>query len=318
MGTSIIMKKLKIIYLGNFENPLSDSTENHIKYAFEQLGHEVIAIDEEGLRNFDKVENAADRADVKILNVKDPDIFLFHKGGAENPKGMELLIKLLTYITCKKVCWYFDKVFPDREEYIDTVSEYSDYVFLTDDTFIRRHKYSNISCLRQGIGNEDTSPGEYKEELKCDIAFTGNAYQGRENFARTLQTKYGKNFRMFNDKFNRDLYNLCASAKIIVAPEYPCDEFYWSSRFYLTLGSGGFLVHPDLYGLRTEFTEGKHFAGYKGHKELIETIDYFLERNEERESIRKQGYNYCISKATYKHRVEEMLKQIYEKSNKSS
>jgi len=313
------MKKLKILYLGNFDNPLSDSTERHIKYALEELGHTVLAIDESEFKDYDRDENVENRVDIKILENNDADMFLFHKGGVSQYIGLDLLVKLLTYITCPKVCWYLDKVFPDREEYIEYVASYCDYVFLTDETFVKRHSFKNMFPLRQGIGNEDTSLGKVREEYKCDIAFTGNIYEGREGFDRAIQSKYGKKYKKFNNVFNRDLYDLCRSAKIVVAPRHPSDEFYWSSRFYLTLGSGGFLIHPDLYGLKEEgWLEGRHFAGYKTNQELFDTIDYYLEHEDERKKIQDAGYKHCISEFTYKHRVEEMLNKINGEGIKSN
>lgn len=307
---------MKIIYLGNFDKPLTDNTEKHIKYALEQLGHEVIPIDEKGFLEVSD-DGYGRKADAEILSVKNPDLFLFHKGGIGNrtsPETLALLIKLLSHLTCTKVCWYFDKVFPDREEYIELVSAYCEYVFLTDDTFIRRHKFKNLHCLRQGIGNEDMSLGKYRKEYDYNVVFTGNAYESRNQLVRLLGMRYGKKFKAFNDAFNRDLYDLCASAKIFVAPFYPSDEFYWSSRIYMTLGSGGFLVHPDLYGLRDEFTEGTHFAGYKDEREMIKTIDYYLKHEEQRKDIQEAGYEYCIEMFTYKDRVQQMLDKINEKT----
>jgi len=307
------MKKLKIIYLGNFENKNSDTTELHIKNALINLGHEVIPISEREFNDLDKTIDIGDevppeRPDVKILNVKNPDLFLFHKGEI----GYDILVKLLNYLTCTKVCWYFDKVFPDREDYIDLVSAYCEYVFMTDGTFIKRHSYNNIYLLRQGIGTLGIPlKGHYNEKYACDVAFTGTIYEGREEFDRILQSNYGNKYKKFNNVFNEDLYDLCASAKVITAPLYPGDEFYWSSRFYIILGSGGFLVHPDFYGLKEEFTEGKHFAGYNDLEEMIKTINYYLEHEEERKAIQKQGQKQCVEKFTYKHRIEEMLDKIY-------
>ena len=302
---------MKILYLGSFNKSLTDSTEKHIKYALEQLGHQVVAVDEDRFKNFNSNEFNENRADVELLNNNDADLFLFHKGAVGDYIGLDLLVKILTYLTCPKVCWYFDKVFPDREEYIEYVSAYSNYVFLTDETFIKRHKFNNLYPLRQGIGNEDTSLGKHREEYDCDVAFMGNPYRGREGFVRDLQVKYRERFKIIDDAFNRDLYDACASAKIVVAPPYPSDEFYWSSRFYLTLGSGGFLVHPELYGLKEEgWVEGMHYAGYKSNQEFFDTIDYYLAHEKERKAIQQEGYKRCISEFTYKDRVEEMLRKI--------
>ena len=275
-----IMKR--IIYLGNHSNSNSDNTEKHIKYAFEQLGYTVILIDE---NNF---------TDNDILSIKDADMFLFHKAGVGRTIDIKHFIELLNHITCPKVCWYFDVIDPTRESYIEDISGYIDLCFLTDDTWRRRHKYDHFHFLPQGIGNEDTSLGTFKKEYECDVCFAGNVYsEERVEFVSILKEIYGDRFKVVNNIFNRDLYDLCVSAKIMVAPPYPMNDFYWSSRFYMMLGSGGFLVHPDLYGLKDEFTEGKHFAGYK-KGELKQTIDYFLENEKERKAIQMQGYKRCL------------------------
>ena len=292
---------MKIIYFANFDNTNSDNTEQHIKYALEQLGHSVVLVNENKF------------TDGEILNIKDPDIFLFHKAGVGRTIDTEHFVKLLTYITCAKVCWYFDAIDPIRENYIEDIAGYIDLCFLTDDTWRRRHKYDQFHFLPQGIGNEDTTLGTFRKEYECDVCFAGGLYsEERVEFAQILKQIYGDKFKIVNNVFNRDLYDLCASAKIMVAPPYPMNDFYWSSRFYMTLGSGGFLVHPDLYGLRDEFTEGKHFAGY-GKGELVDTIDYYLKHEEERKVIQAQGRKRCLKIATYKDRIKTML-EIYEKT----
>ncbi len=304
------MKKLKVIYLAHFRNPDSDDTEGHIKYALEQLGHEVVPIDESTF------------VDKDITSIKDADLLLFHKAGLGRNlegKNIETMVRLLNNVVCKKVFWYFDRIIycglpfkEDRQVLIDTFSKYCDYGFLTDDTFIRRNRYKNLYKLMQGIGNEDTSLGKYRKEYDFDVVFTGSPYtEQRQDFVRLLSVKYGKRFAVFNNVFNRDLYDMCASAKIFVAPLFPSDDFHWSSRIYMTIGSGGFMVHPDLEGLKEEFTEGKHFAGYKNEKGMIETIDYFLEHEDMRKAIQMEGYKHCLANHTYLDRVKKMLDRIY-------
>ena len=302
---------MKIIYLGNFNNKESDATEKHIKFALEELGHEVIPIDEQKFLMRD------------ILDIKNPDMFLFHKGGLSFGFPFESLLKILNYLTCKKVCWFFDKIIGDRENYIDIISGYVDYVFVSDDTWRRRHKYNNMHCLRQGIGNEDAPPvsgrGIPLPEYQYDVVFTGNVYPPRDLFVDILKEAYRDKFKVFNNVFGRNLYDLCASVKIIVAPPDPSDEFYWSSRIYMILGSGGFLVHPVLHGLKEEFQEGRHFAGYKGLREMKETIDYFLKPENEikRKTMKMSGWKHCIANFTYKDRMIEMLKAIGEYGDKT-
>lgn len=288
---------MKILYLANFENTGSDRTEKHIKHAFEELGHEVIPIDE--------------KDNTKILDYQDVDLFLFHKAGVGKNIDLGTFAKILCNMIPTKVGWYFDKIEGKRSNFVETCAMYCDHLFLTDDTWRRRRKYKNVHCLKQGIGDEDKVVGKKRKEYECDIAFVGSIYGEREKWARQLKSVYGDKIKFFNNVFNEDLYDLCASAKIILAPKYPSNEFYWSSRIYMILGSGGFLVHPDLYGLKNEFEEGKHFAGYRSSEEMILTIEYFLKNEKERKQIQKQGHEQCLKVATYKKRVEQMLNTIY-------
>jgi hypothetical protein len=178
--------------------------------------------------------------------------------------------------------------------------------------------FKNAHWIMQGIGNEDMSLGKEREDFKCDIAFTGSVYSNwlpyRERFIKFLKEHYGDKFKVFDHVFNRDLYDLCASAKIMIAPIDPQDHWYWSSRIYLTLGSGGFMIHPDFEGLRDELTPGKHFVGYKAKGNFNESmldmkvqIDKYLKNEKKRKEIQKEGYEYVISHFTYLDRVKKIL-----------
>lgn len=288
----------KIVYLGNFGNKFSDTTERHIKKAFEELGHEVVPIDE---KNFNIDE---------ILKHKG-DLFFFHKGGTGMNVPMEALVDLLSQISYKKVFWYFDKVWNEREQWMDMVIPFVDMGFLTDETYVRRHKYKNLKVLRQGIGEWEYEL-KLPKKLKDEIAFIGSIYGDRQKFALAMKEVYGEKFKIYNNVFGKKLAELCQSVKIVVAPLFPSDDFYWSSRIYQVLGSGGFLIHPRLEGLKEEFEDGGHYVGYKNGIELRSAIDFFLDNKNSkvREKIRKQGHLKCIQEFTYKDRVKELLKQI--------
>lgn len=289
---------MKIIYLGNFGNKFSDTTERHIQKALTALGHEVVAIDE---KNFNKDE---------FLKLKG-DLFLFHKGGTAHGVSPIDLVDLLSQVTYPKAFWYFDKVWNEREDWMEAIIPYVDYGFLTDETFKRRHNYTNLHVLRQG-GGDLTYEGRLPEKTKEEIAFIGSIYGERKKFVVALKEVYGEKFQSYNNVFGEKLIELCHNARIIVAPMYPSDDFYWSSRIYQILGAGGFLIHPRLEGLKEEYKEGAHFVAYSNGAELRDAIDFFMdEKNSEtRETIRKQGYNHTIANYTYQDRVGKMLEII--------
>jgi len=288
-----------IVYFANHNNKGSDNTEKHIKYALEKLGKEVLAIDENNYTLEEVIEAT-----------KSADIFLFHKAGIKDGTNFQKFMELLTNTICPKVCWYFDKIWGDREMVVETILPFIDKLFLTDETWKKKHTYNNVEVLRQGIGTEDTSAGKFRPELETEIAFVGQVYGDRIAFIEKLKKRYGDKVRVFGNIFNRDLYDLCASTKIFVAPDSPGDNWYWSSRVYMILGSGGFLLHPKYEGLKEEFEHKKDLVYYNDFEDLCSKIDYYLRNEKRRKKIQEQGYKKCVEKYNYETRCAELLKKM--------
>lgn len=262
---------MRIVY-DQPSSPESDDTEGHIERALIELGHEVV---KDG----------------------DGDIYLFHKQFTP-PKSF----------TGKKVCWYFDKVdfgHANREKYIRKVLEEADFLFLTDGTWAANNPNPKMHILRQGIG--DPAPGT-KEDKEVKIAFAGSPYGPRLKWAADLEVRYGKQFRVYRNQHNRQLNDLCASIPIFVAPKFPSDDYYWSNRVYLLVGSGAFLIHPRLKGLEEEW--GDLLVYYDSDEDMYEKIQYYLDHPKEREEKRKRAYKHCVKHFTYKNRVEQLLKCV--------
>ena len=109
---------------------------------------------------------------------------------------------------------------------------------------------------------------------------------------------------------------MCATAKIIVSPRYPYDDFFWTGSFYNTLANKGFLVFPRLEGLMEEgFEDGVQFTGYTNYAEMIEIINWFLDPKNEKakeglKTIPVQGQDFVIKNFTLKDRLEVLLKVV--------
>jgi len=257
-------------------NPRSDDTELHIKRAFEELGHEVEMGGVEG------------------------DFVLFHKQ--------------IPSTTSKKVCWYFDKIkWREREEYIKEVLKKADYVFVTDETWAKENPHPKLRILRQGVGSPHKG---LKVATTAKIVFTGELYGQRMDWAGAIGKRYGDDFQVYRNVFNDDLNNLCVSVPIFVAPKEPSDDYYWSSRVYITVGSGGFLIHPRLKGLEAEYTDDE-MAMYDTEEEMYEKIDYYLANPKEREKIRLKGWKKTKDNYTYKHRVCSLIATLQQEQSGS-
>lgn len=274
---------MRIIYYARHGNRGSDDTEGHIGRSFEALGHEVVRVDEGS-------------------EVPTGDLLLFHKGGKN-------ITSVLSAFSGLKVCWYFDKIdWNNRAEWFHSVLPLVDLMFITDGTWARTHPDPKLRVLRQGIGDLDTSRGVPREGVwKAQIAFLGGLYGERGKWAERLKRRYGEAFQIYGNVFNRDLYDLCETVPIIVAPSFPADDWYWSNRIYLTLGSGGFLIHPRLKGLSSEFKHGYHYVSYDTHEELEHFIDYFLEHEDERNKIRENGRRKTVQTFNFTRRCQRLL-----------
>ncbi len=280
--------QMRIVYFANHNNVGSDDTEGHIAHSLQKLGHEVVRVSE---RNPQNIPDSA-------------DWFLFHKGGAN-------IQSALTRVKYKKVCWYFDKVWNDRVFWMMQMIPRVDLMCMTDKTWADQHPNKNIRIIRQGIGDRNVGRGRRDPKFEGRIVFLGSEYGERRLWVRELTKRYGANqFRAYNNVFNRDLYDLCETVPIIVAPEYPGDENYWSSRIYMVLGSGGFLIHPRFEGLKEEYKDGVHYVGYRGMDEMFEKIDQYLKDEKSREKIRLAGYKKTIKDFTYSARVEALVKEL--------
>jgi hypothetical protein len=219
---------------------------------------------------------------------------------------------MLQNITCKKVFWFFDKAIGMGENMIETITPLVDYGFMNDDTFIRRHKFANLFPMHLAYGTGTVPAGIYNKEYDYDIVFIGSVYGLRDQFMVSMKEEFGNKFKIYNDKFGKDFRDICESAKIIVSPKFPFDDFYWSDRIYKTLSSRGFLIHPKLEGLKEEFRQKHCLETYNSWDELVDKIKFWLqpEQKEERKKIAQRGRTFVHERYSYENRIREILETI--------
>lgn len=87
--------------------------------------------------------------------------------------------------------------------------------------------------------------------------------------------------------------------------------YYTSDRLFESTGRGGFTIYPKIVGLEQYFNEDEIVWYEHGNlDQLKQKIDYYLEHNEERESIRKLGHERTKREHTYVHRWSAILKEL--------
>jgi hypothetical protein len=300
---------MKITYFSKFEdNKYSVLEEEPIVRALRDLGHQVF--------QFDVVKADPQKM---IEQANKSNLFLFHTGGVIADDELSLLMglagltDLLNRITVPKIMWFFDRVMGPSERFVETMLSVVDYGFFNDDTWVRRHKWENASCLHEGC---ETRPlGQKRKDLECDIAFIGNVWGGRGEIMDALKKMYGRKFRIFSDIWGKDFDDLCQSARVIFQPKWLMNDFCWTDQIYHVLSAGGFLLHPRLHGLKEEGLEdGKHFIGYSIPEELIAEIEFFMkpENWEKMEEVKKFGRQFVIENYTWSQRLKSMFETIKE------
>ena len=77
-------------------------------------------------------------------------------------------------------------------------------------------------------------------------------------------------------------------------------------------GSGGFLLTSNADNLTDYYEDGKEIIIYKNINDMIDKIKYYLEHDEERESIAQAGHERTIREHTYEKRFNNIFKRIYD------
>lgn len=300
----------RILYIGDFKEHYS--TERYIVHALEELGYEVMAKQEGYMLITD--------ADFMVQEVVEfnPALVMFSKGKPKgNSYGFIEGLKKKGIPTCS---WLFDLYFDlpiDRAWRLRAKDApfNCDVIYTTDGGHHKQFAELGITSktLRQGIHESEAIL--YDREKTYDVIFVGgDGFKTRVEMLEGLANRYGKKFERFGDTpdnivRNLPLNELYASTKVVVGDSQPSPH-YWSNRLYETLGRGGFLLHPKTEGIKDEFTDGVHLVLYERGdlQDLYDKIDYYLTHDEEREKIRRAGFEHVKKNYTYKKRCIELMK----------
>lgn len=294
---------MKIVFIGKFRR-LYD--EEYIARSFEMLGHEVC-----------RIEQSMHAWDVAYAIKKcQPDMIIYCKWNITQ-EALPFITPLRKSGT-KTVCWVFDLYFGyNREPQVYTQPFFkSDFVFTTDNGNNERFKKAGVNhhCVRQGI-YKDECYLEPVVERTNDVIFVGC-----ENPLYTTRldilTEVAKEFPTFqwfgrtntNEVRGTELNELFARTKIVVGDSV-YSPHYWSNRVVETLGRGGFLIHPDVPGIKEEYP---YLVTYKvgDTKDLISKIKYYLKHDDEREALVKKNFEFVRDNYTMDKKCAELIKIV--------
>lgn len=323
---------MKIVYIGNFSQP--HCTEVHIALTLEDMGNEVIRLQ----------ENSLQRGWTRHIP-HDVDMLMYTRTWG-------------TYVTLDDLRWFSDNGIPTVSYHLDLYVGLkrqdglssdpfwqTDYVFTPDgdpvsEDFFRsrgiRHYYMKPAVFKDEC--EMLEPND-DPELQGDVIFVGGGFEYahdewhyRQELMQDLVDNFGDYRIDPNSRFkkyghpqktvrNRELNQLYANAKVVVGDSL-CKDFthtyYWSDRVYETIGRGGFIIHPYIKGMEEEFTDGENIVFYEfgDWDGLNKTIEYYRTHDKERKKIQKAGFEFVKKNATYHNRLKQMLDTVFGEKTK--
>lgn len=310
-----------ITFVGNFY--VSYTSETHHANTLESLGHTVHRL-QEGKAIAEQIFVYAEKSDLLVF---------IHTHGWQTP-GRTTLAQVFDWLKDKGIptmTYHLDLWFGlDRQKDLESDSFYRTIGhFFTVDKKMADWFNENTSVkghyLQAGVYEPECYIAEKVQQPPHEIAFVGSRgyhpeWQYRPQLIDWLKETYGQRFAHYGNDGNgvirgEALNRLYADTKVVVGDtlclnfDYP---YYWSDRVYETMGRGGFIIHPYIKGMEEHFEDGKHLAFYTygDFDELKEKIDYYLEHDTERETIRMAGFEYIKKNHTYTNRWQTIIKEL--------
>lgn len=312
---------MRVVFYGNFA--VSYSSESHHAAALEELGHEVIRLQEPQV-------HAAQICETALA----ADLFVWIKThGWNTPGDMHKTLRRLREARVPAISYHLDLYMPLRRwaQYKDDPYLMGLDHFFTVDRLMADWLCNNTPVfghyLPAAVYGPECYVGQPDSPHGNDVIFVGSKgyhpeWPYRPKLIDWLRNTYGARFThvggdgdtgtIRGDALNR----VYATSKVAVGDtlclnyDYPD---YWSDRVYETLGRGGFLIHPHIQGMERTFTDREHlvFYRYGDFDQLHDLIDEYLEDSDARKAIQANGQALVKTSETYSQRWESIIDTVF-------
>jgi len=313
----------RIAFLGNFR--VNYSTETHHAQTLESMGHTVDRL-QETQANSEKIYKIASKSDLFVW---------VHTHGWNTPGrlGMEHVLKRLKNLGIPTMTYHLDLWFGlKRQNDLDNDPFYKNigHFFATDKlmaNWFNENTEVKGHFLPAGVvAPECYIHPDYDGTFDYDVIFVGSRryhpeYPYRPQLIDFLRNTYGDRFLHVGGDGDtgvvrgHDLNRMYARSKIAIGDtlninfSYP---YYSSDRLFESTGRGGFTIYPNILGLSEYFKDKEEIVFYEhgNLKDLKTKIDYYLENDNERESIRMAGFKRTKADHTYNNRWKTIIQEL--------
>ena len=309
-----------ISYIGNFEPPFS--TENDVRKAFEELGHEVIQLQEDKT-TWEEVRAAALNSQLLLITSTWDEAQPF-KETIETLRLCALRgIPTATYHL--DVFWGADR--GERKWWLNPMF-FTRYVFTVDGDHDEDWTKLGIDhhWLPPGVRHDAVEEGKFNHDYACDVAFVGangetyhtTAWPYRKQLVDALREMCKRNNWHWHNpggdepKIDRDYHmnDFYASAKVTVGDSLCLAKEasnYWSDRVPEATGRGGFLIMPRIEKINDLWDGSIPMYAWDDFDNLEKRIRYYLENEDKREKMRLKAHRITKAAHTYVSRAKEIL-----------
>lgn len=308
---------MKIVMFGNFS--VSYCSEVHHAISLEALGHHVVRLQETTVSSDEVLAQALQS---KML------IWIHSHGFHVKGRPMSEVLEILKAHGIPTVAYHLD-LYMGLQRW--TEYENSDYFkvqhFFTVDKlmadWLNKNTQTKGYYMPAGVLHEEAY--ELRLPKEYDVIFVGSRgyhpeWKYRPQLIDWLKNTYGERFHHFGNDGEGvirgvELNRVYGKSKVVVGDTL-CPNFnypyYFSDRLFETIGRGGFVIFPYIYGIEDMFNLHRELVTYKygDFENLKKTIDYFIENNEAREQVRQLGFERVRSDHTYLNRWESIIKTL--------
>ena len=229
-----------------------------------------------------------------------PDLFI---------GSVEMLFPDLHLLPCPTAVWF--DYFPQDTEHLSALPLF-DLVFVSSNEGVERLKslgFPNLFWLPHGF--DSTLNYDQNLERVYDVGFVGathlKTHEKRRVLLKALLARYRVN-DYTKPVFGKEMYRVYNQCKIVVNLS---NLGGFSMRNFEAMACGALLLTDTEWGGMDDlFQDGRHLVKFSTAADLFTKIDHYLAHPSEREAIARAGHAETIAKHSYRHRAQEMLRQV--------
>ncbi len=244
-------------------------------------------------------------------------------------------IKKIRGISKSKITMWFPDSIANFNKAFFMISDY-DAIFFKDpyivdilrEQYNKKNVYYLPECCNPKYHKFVELNNDDRQKYGCDITTYGSPHNIRSSFfVQLLEYNYKINIWgqkapiWLEDKTIKSLYTgeyvfneskakSVLAAKINLNTLLPSEIYGLNARTFEVAGIGGFQIIHWRPGLAQLFEDRKELISFKNFDELKLLINHYLDHEEERKEIARNGQQRAYREHTYTHRLELLIKTI--------